>query len=93
MGSGFAGLLQSIAGPIAKRVLISLGFGIVSYAGLQTAFTAAQSALTSAYGAITGDIAGILGLAGFGQAIGVILGAMAARIAFMQVSKLQLLAK
>lgn len=88
MASGFAGLLQAAAGPIAKRVLSALGIGVVSYAAIQTAFTAAQSSLLSAYGSISGEIAAILNLAGFGTAVGIVLGAIAARISYMQLSKL-----
>lgn len=88
MASGFAGLLQAAAGPIAKKVLSALGIGVVTYTALQTSFNLAKSAVVSSYGAITGEIAGILGLAGFGTAIGIVLGAMAARVTYMQLTKL-----
>jgi len=81
-------MLSAAAGPIAKRVLAALGFGVVSYAALQTAFDVAKGAVVSAYGSITGDIAGILSLAGFGTGMGIVLGAMAARITYLQLSKL-----
>lgn len=93
MSSGFAGLLQSAAGPIAKRVLAALGMGVVSYSAINAALSGVQSAVTSAYGSISGEIAGILSLAGFGQAMGIVLGAMVARISYAQLSKLQILAK
>lgn len=91
--SGFAGLLQSIAGPVVKKALGALGIGVVSYAAINAALSAVQSAVVSSYGAMTGDVAGILGLAGVGQAIGILLGAMVARISYAQLSKLQILAK
>lgn len=92
-GSGFAGLLQTAAGPIVKKALSALGVGVVSYAALITAMEGVKNSLTSIYGAITGDIAGLLGLAGFGEAIGIILGAMMARVTYLQLSRLQILAK
>lgn len=93
MSSGFAGLLQSAAAPIAKKVLTALGMGVVSYAAISAAMSGVQSAVIGAYGAITGDIAALLSMAGFGQAIGIILGAMVARISYAQLNKLQVLTK
>lgn len=93
MASGFAGLLQGIAGPVVKKALSALGIGVVSYAAITAALSAVQSAVIASYGAMTADVAGILGLAGVGQAIGILLGAMVARISYAQLSKLQILAK
>jgi hypothetical protein len=91
--STFSGVLTALAAPLAKKVLAALGMGIVSYAAISAALAAVTSAITSAYGAITGDIAAILSLAGFGQAMGIILGAMAARITYAQLNQLQVLTK
>lgn len=93
MSSGFSGLLQSAAGPIAKRVLASLGMGVVSYAAINGALSAVQTAVVGSYGAITGEVAAVLSLAGFGQAIGIVLGAMVARLSYSQLNKLQLIAR
>lgn len=91
--STLSGVLTALAAPLAKKVLAALGMGIVSYAAITAALAAVTSAITSAYGAITGDIAAILSLAGFGQAMGIILGAMAARITYAQLNQLQVLTK
>lgn len=88
-----ASLLTSLAGPLAKKALTALGMGVVSYAAINAALSAVTSAVTASYGAITGDLASILNLAGFGQALGIILGAMAARLTYAQLNKLQVLAK
>lgn len=66
---------------------------MLSYAAVQVAFNAAQSAMLSAYGQITADISGFLGLAGFNQAVGIVLGAISARIALNSVTKLGMLSK
>jgi hypothetical protein len=93
MSTTFSGVLTALAAPLAKKVLAALGMGVVSYAAITAALAAVTSAVTSAYGAITGDLAAILSLAGFGQALGIILGAMASRLTFAQLNKLQVLAK
>lgn len=89
----FSAVLTALAAPLAKKVLTALGMGIVSYAAITAALAAVTSAITTAYGAITGDIAAILSLAGFGQAMGIILGAMAARLTYAQLNQLQVLTK
>jgi len=84
----FSQLLIALAGPLAKRVLTALGIGIVTYGAVQVAFTAAQNALLASYGQISADIVGPLNLAGFGQAVGIILGALGAKVALQVVSRL-----
>jgi hypothetical protein len=84
----FSQLLLALAGPIAKKVMAALGLGVLTYAAVQAAFSAAQNALLASYGQISADIVGPLNMAGFGQAVGIILGALSARLALQAVSKL-----
>lgn len=80
--------LVRILGPLAKRVLIALGIGTVTYVGLDAAFDAAKNYIIGYYGQMSGDVLQVVSLAGFGAAIGIILGAIAARIALISLSKL-----
>jgi hypothetical protein len=73
--------LLALAWPIAKKILVSLGIGIVSYAGLSLIGSQIENAIVSSYGALGGYIADIFGLAGINTCIGIILGAINARIA------------
>lgn len=75
-------------GALVKRALVAIGIGTVTYAGLDTAFAAARDLVVSNYGAMTGDVADLVSLAGVGQAIGIILGAMAARVGMTALSTL-----
>lgn len=84
----FASLLTSLAGPIAKRALSALGIGVVSYAAVQAAFTAAQSQLLSLYGQAPASMMWIAERAGFSTGIGIILGALAAKFGLQAISKL-----
>lgn len=84
----FSALLLSLAGPLAKKVLSALGFGVLTYAAVQAVFTAAQNAMLSSYGQISADIVGPLEMAGFGQAVGIILGALSARLSVQIMSKI-----
>lgn len=80
-------LIQAI-GPLAKRLLVAIGIGTVTYAGLDVAFGAAKNLVISSYGQMSGDVANLVSLAGVGQAIGIILGALAARVAMTALSSL-----
>ena len=86
--SGFSSLMVSLAGPVVKKALAALGFGILTFAAVQAAFSTAQSALLASYGQISADILGPLEMAGFGQAVGIILGALGARLSVQAMSKL-----
>jgi hypothetical protein len=86
--STFSALMVSLAGPVVKKALAAIGIGVLSYAAIQTVFSAAQSALLTSYGQISADIVGPLNMAGFGQAIGIVLGAMAARISLIAAKRL-----
>ena len=81
MGS-FGAFLVALAGPIARRVLFSLGLGIVSFAALSAIASQVKDAVISNYGQIPQSILPILDLLGAGQALGIILGGIIARAAF-----------
>lgn len=80
--------LVAVIVPLAKRVLVAIGIGALTYVGLDAAFGAARDLVVSNYGQMTGDVANLVSLAGVGQAIGIILGAMAARVGMTVVSTL-----
>lgn len=74
--------LAAAAGPLARRVLQALGIGIISYAGLSVALNGAINELKAAWGGLGGPTLQIIQLAGFQHAIGIICGAMVAKLSF-----------
>lgn len=80
--------LSATIGTLAKKVLVALGFGTVTYVGLQGAFDAVQSQVVSNYGSMSGASMMLLDLAGGGQVVGIILGAISARIGLISLSHL-----
>lgn len=70
--------LEAAAAPLARRVLGGLGIGVLSFTVIQTMMTTLISLAQASYGGITGFAASIIGLAGFGEAFGIVGGAMAA---------------
>lgn len=93
MGKGLAALLVGLAEPILSRILLALGIGIISYTGFTLVLGQLRSAVTNALGGVTGDVLAVLGLAGFGQIIGIIFGGFTARIALQSIKKLGMLKK
>lgn len=80
--------LATSIGSLAKRALVALGLGTITYTGLQAAFNAAQTQVINNYGQMTGASLQLTDLAGVGQVIGIILGALAARVGIALLSKI-----
>lgn len=82
MGS-LASLILALTGSVAARVLTSLGIGLVTYIGLDQLAGAVTSQVQASYGSMPASVIQFLGLAGVGQAIGILLGALTARVAMV----------
>lgn len=80
--------LSAAVGPLAKRVLQALGIGIISFAGLSAALNGVIDAVKSNWGGVTGQLLDLMQLAGFNTAIGIILGAMVAKLSFTLTERL-----
>lgn len=79
--------LAAMVPGLVARVLASLGLGLVTITGLHATTDALLGYLQSAIGGLPSDVLGLINLAGFGTAANIILGALAARIAFYTLSK------
>lgn len=90
--STLAAFFMALVGPIAKRVMLSLGFGLVSYAAISTAVNALLGSAKSAWAGMGGDVLALVQLSGANTAVSIIAGAIVAKVALMAVTKLQLLA-
>lgn len=85
-----ADALVSLAGPLAKKVLTSIGIGVVTYAGVSTAAAAAISAAKTAFTGMTGSAAAIVSIAGVPTALSIIAGGITAGISMLVLKRLQL---
>lgn len=86
--STLGSFLAAAAGPLARRVLQAVGVGVISYAGLAVAVNAVVAELKAAYGQLVGPVADLLNLAGLGAALGIVLGAMIAKLSFTVTARL-----
>lgn len=68
--------LEAFAAPIVRKVLAGLGLGVLVFTILSTTLVALIAMAQTYYGGITGFAAGIIGLAGFGEAFGIVFGAL-----------------
>lgn len=81
-------LLTALAGPLAIRVLASLGIGWVTYEGLSLVAQAAIDQIVAAWGQMPMQAAQLASLMGLPQALGILLGAVVARISLTTVTRL-----
>lgn len=88
---GLGSFLVALAGPLVRKALISLGFGVVSYAAVATALNSAISAAKTAWGGLGGDTLSLIQMAGVNTAISILCGALVARVGLQVVKRLQLL--
>lgn len=78
--SSLFSFLASAVGPLAIRVLIALGFASVSFAGVTAAFSGLTSYAQTAWAGLPAAVLQLATLGGFPAGVGIIMGAMAARI-------------
>lgn len=86
-----ASFLLGIVGTLAGRVLLSLGIGWISYAGVSAALDAVRGHIVDAFGA-GGAAIEMAYLAGMGEAMGILLAGFTVRSAFYGIAKLGKLA-
>ena len=70
---------------ITLRVLVSLGFGIATFTGINILFDRLTNQLATLEASISADVLAILNLMGFSQGLGIILGAVGTRVALVLV--------
>ncbi|KAF1003057.1 MAG: hypothetical protein E5299_02544 [Burkholderia gladioli] len=88
--SGLGTFLAAVAGPIVKRALVALGFGVVSYAAITAALNAVLSQAKAAWAGLAGEALALLQLAGVNTAASILAGALVARVARQSLKKLEL---
>lgn len=81
VGTWLAALMQ----PLAARVLVALGFQVVTIAGTTAAFSQVKQMFVGQMALLPAAGLQLAMLAGAGQAFGIIFGAIAFRIALWQI--------
>ncbi|WP_046166703.1 DUF2523 domain-containing protein [Chromobacterium vaccinii] len=76
MSSFLVGMVK----PIIGQILVSLGLSVVTYTGIQLIVDQLNQAIQTNLSGIPSIAANLLGLAGLGEALGIIVGAFAFRL-------------
>lgn len=83
--AGFGTFLAGLAGPLAKKALTALGVGVITYAAVSTALTAALNAAKAAWGSFGGgafsEALTLAQMAGIPTAASIFAGALIANVA------------
>lgn len=86
---GFFAALAAVAAPITARILIALGFSVVTVTGVTVAVGALKSQLLAVLGTAPAPMLQLLGLAGAWIGLGLIFGAVTFCVAFWTLTKAQ----
>lgn len=85
--------LISLVWPLAKKLLLALGIGVLTYSSLSALSSSVISAVSTAWGQQPLVAIQIGSLLGIPQSMGIICGALSARVSFIAVGKLGMLSK
>jgi len=84
----FALLIPALLQIAVVKFLLSIGVGIISFAGLVTVMNQVISIAQSNYEGMAPDLLNFLNLAGAGTAFGIIFGAFIARLSYVQLKRI-----
>lgn len=73
--------------PLVKKVLLGLGIGWISYSGATLLMSNVIAQVQGAWGGMTGTMLQIASLAGIPESLGIICGALTARVALVAVDR------
>ncbi|MDO8652073.1 MAG: DUF2523 domain-containing protein [Undibacterium sp.] len=77
--------LLAMLTPMIGRILAALGFSVVTVLGMEGILSQVRTSLVSGLGGMSGDMFNVFLLAGGGQALGIITGALTTRLLLWQV--------
>lgn len=84
----FIGILSWLMSSIGANILVSLGIGFISYGAVTVAAESLIDTFATTWSGLPSAVLSIFSLAGFPQALGLIIGAYLARLAFNNIPKL-----
>ena len=80
-----ATFIMSLVQPLIARILTALGFSVVSIVGVTASINAVKNELISSVNSMPVDVLNVFLLGGGGIGLGMILGAIAFRLALWQI--------
>lgn len=74
------GFLLAAVGPLALRIIATLGLGVVTFAGVDAAIQALITQAQANWATLPADILGLCAVARIPECIGIVAGALNARV-------------
>lgn len=74
------GMLISVVGTLAGRVLVALGIGVVTYTGMNTALGWIKTQAITSFALLPADVMNIVGMMKVGVCISIVTSAIMARL-------------
>lgn len=84
---GFGHFLLQMVRPLVARVLVALGLSVVSFVGMDVLMSQLVQAAQNAWGGLPLGVLQLAGLAGIGEALSIIMGAVLTRVMIWQLSR------
>lgn len=84
-----AAFLMGMVKPIISQIMLSLGLSVVTYVGLDAVMTQLNNYIQSNMSAMPASVAQLLALAGFPEAMGIIVGAFTFRLAMNSLKRIE----
>lgn len=78
--------LMAMMAPLTARILLTLGFSVVTITGLDAIISTLKDQFVAAVGQVPADGLNLALLAGAGEAMGIIFGAIATRLVLWKIS-------
>lgn len=78
--------LLGMAQPLIAKILLSLGFSVVSIAGLDVIINQIRSSFNTSLNTLPVDMLNVFLLAGGGQALGIVMGAISTKLMLWQIT-------
>lgn len=72
--------LAAAVAPLAIRILLALGVSVLTVTGVDVVVSTLVDYVVSHWGGMAGSVAGLVGLSGAPEAMGLVLGAINARV-------------
>lgn len=86
--AGWGTFLGAIAAPVVKKVLTSLGIGMITYAGVEAMVSSGISSAQSELGALPGSVIQICAIMGIWKGFSIITGGLMAKVSMMVLGRL-----
>lgn len=77
-----AAWIASLVPSLVAKILAALGMGVLTVTGFTVAWNSVKALIISNFSAMPASIMGLASLAGVGEALGIIFGAITARVAY-----------